>query len=643
MVFVAASLVVLVMFLAYVVDINAVLLARERAQQFARFAALAAIEGYFSKTCTTNDIQCYQSRLNTALSSASDVGSANRLFNAKDSSDGSMQLALSTTSGDTCSDGRCKAKLIPGRWIAVDTNQECNGNPPCFVENIPGSTSANAFKVIGAYKGGITGFFSRAFFGQEFLTFSASAVATVVPRRGMFLVDISPSATFETHPDPAHTKSGEPASAYAFQLNQFNPTWHDSVWGALAISRPAGAVNHRVHYKDDFVSVSPYLDDDFGTQQGWEGRSLRALHPDPSPGSVYSVGDSGAPQYTLDAFRGGTYKGPEPLQTILTGIQGVVAQFKNRAVSGDKAGVIFYDDKFIWPRIIKPTSDFDYVLHLLDNTPDGSEFREYPNQNSPFLNAAKFWLFPRLGAYTNSQGAVMEAVKQLYDDQQSQPGLVTSDFLVMIGDGQSNCYPLDSDGHVVSDYAIGGPTIHYFNCNNTYSGYYYSRLALRAYIRAKVVPKKIPIHVILVGKDSGPNTVDRAKPGITPPQCYTDAELRSLNLPELYAVQGSGPQPPETGWGNDSMDQDWWNAFTNQNQSPFYQASKDMYQIANLTGGIWAPLRDQTDAGGDCENSACSNGQVRTIDPQCRTVEKQIKDAMDTIMGQNPFAIVEVN
>lgn len=386
MVFVAASLVVLVMFLAYVVDINAVLLARERAQQFARFAALAAIEGYFSKTCTSNGPQCYQSRLNTALSSASDVGSANRLFNAKDSSDGSMQLALSTTSGDTCSDGRCKAKLIPGRWIAVDTNQECNGNPPCFVENIPGSTSANAFKVIGAYKGGITGFFSRAFFGQEFLTFSASAVATVVPRRGMFLVDISPSATFETHPDPLHTKSGEAASAYAFQLGSNPRSWHDDHWPHLQLNRSASdPVNPRVHYQSDYVDVSPYIDSDFGTQQGWEGRSLQLLHPDPFEDPNYVIGESQSPtiKIKIDAFRVASYGGAEPLQTILQGLQGAVQQFKDRAVSGDKAGVIFYDDKFIWPRIVKPTSDFDYVLHLLNNETSGNEF-ENPSSNSPF-------------------------------------------------------------------------------------------------------------------------------------------------------------------------------------------------------------------------------------------------------------------
>jgi hypothetical protein len=632
MVFVAASLVVLVFFLAYVIDLGALVLANERARQFARFAAMGAIEGYMSKKC--EELQgCVADRLVAAVERANDVSAKNKLFN--------QQEPLSVSLGDDPN----QAKLTPGVWwVMPPTNtggngnqNPCNGEYPCF-EPIPDpgeNTGINAFRVDGLEDafGGISGFFS-GLFGTNFFAISVSATATVIPRRGYLLVDISNSTTRETHlSNNGPQGSDEKASRYAF-LN--GDSLHQGIFNGLVAERGQNSTVPTIHYQDDYVPIAHYVDDDY------QDVPIKDLHPDPNQPSGsfnYSVG-SIAQTYDIDAFRGGeAYGGPEPLQTILAGGRYLVERFQARAVAGDRLGIIFYDDKLLWPRVVKPTSDFEAIDALLNNEPlpGGPEAnQEEEDSTSPFVTAAKHILFPLKGSKTNTLLALLGALDQLNKDQ--LPGVVTSDFIVNISDGRSTCFPADQNGAPLN---YSQPSVWNspfgWKCLQSYTGYKNSIEALTNYVTTQLVPKtKIPIHMVLVGKDSGPNTIDIQKNDGEPAECFTDAEIRLLSKDQARATVKRTDLNID-----DPFDE--WNAAFNQTEEfeniPFYQASYDMFNIALETGGLWLPVR------GVCQSpdtqALCVPGEVRLDDPKCRTVEQQIFDAMDEIMGQSPYAIVE--
>ncbi|NDC37719.1 MAG: hypothetical protein EBZ48_06665 [Proteobacteria bacterium] len=630
LVLVAACTVVLVMFLAYVVDISAALLAEQRAQQFARLAALAAIEGYFSKSCGSNQAaqSCYEDRLRYALARANAVSQENRIFNSIDSPSGKLELALASENSQS------KTKLIAGKWIVLEGSNECNGEPPCFVANTSSAQEANAFRVENAFKEGISGFFSRSILGVEALKFKASAVATVVPRHAVFLIDISASTTRETHLKNNVPGQNSQNSDYAFFLPADNGSpppsckFNNVTWNAMEDSRGDRPAEPTVHYKSDYQTVTPYVDSNYESDS-----TLQRYHPNPGDKPKYAVSSCVLnPTFRVDGFRANTYRGPEPLQTILEGLRYVMDIFKERAVSGDTASVIFYDESFSWPRVVLPTSDFDYIQDLLDNTPSSSS-------NDPFVQAAKHWLFPVPLSKTNSLFALDEAVNQL--SQQRVAGVVTSDFIVMIGDGQSNCFPYTDTENIWGSpptFRPGTTEPIYWKCQNIYESYRRSTDALILYAKERIKPFGIPIHTIVVGEQSGPNTVDlRADTGSP---CFTDAEIRSSqNCGEPTFVRGSSA--PTGGW----TPQAWSQAF-NRNEGvftnvPFYEASKDMYRVACHTRGIYAPIRPRFP---NCTPRPCgSSGEMRTEDPLCRDSETQIKDAMRSFFDQNPYAVVDVN
>jgi hypothetical protein len=134
--------------------------------------------------------------------------------------------------------------------------------------------------------------------------------------------------------------------------------------------------------------------------------------------------------------------------------------------------------------------------------------------------------------------------------------------------------------------------------------------------------------------------------GVEPPECYTDSEIRRIPGLSDRAVKGSDIDP--------SNEEEWEEAFAGLSSDPFYEASYQMFKIAIKSGGLWLPIRPQTDSEGSCANPACNPGEscpglpcvdgaTRDLDPKCRSVEQQIKDGMGEIIGQSPYAIVEVD
>lgn len=207
---------------------------------------------------------------------------------------------------------------------------------------------------------------------------------------------------------------------------------------------------------------------------------------------------------------------------------------------------------------------------------------------------------------------------------------------------------------------LGGRTCASSACESTYDGYRESMGRIKSLVAELSAPGtgiNIPIHVIAVGADVGPNTLDIPKADGSG-ECMSDAEARAPGVRAPFVRPGCA---------DDGHDADCGDAFLNMSRAqPFYQASSDLYSIARATGGEFLPLRPLAPHCRGISTSAerCrSNPQqpeclcyTNPADPQCcgpvgtqrdndilcRSNEQQIDDFIDSIVTrQTSFAVVD--
>jgi hypothetical protein len=297
--------------------------------------------------------------------------------------------------------------------------------------------------------------------------------------------------------------------------------------------------------------------------------------------------------------------------------------------------VIFYDNTLEWPRIVKLTGDFDYLLKTVSSA--ASDISTIPQEStaSPPIPAdlststglerlIRHSIFPKQNSYSNTYRALAEAFYQLSTGK--APGTDSSDFVVLIGDFLANCTTCPPGS------AVGCK----IECSNDYSHYSQAAAEIKSFAKTQAAPAHVPIHVLMTGKHVAPHTMDWAKPNISPAQCYSDNELRTLGNAKKQWVMGGDatgtPYASTTAWNT---------AFNTMSEdNPFYQANSDAYLIAMYTQGIFGALREVPP---NCTAGACLDGQRRTTDPQCRSVQKQVNDFMATVIGSNPYKLVSTN
>ena len=687
----AALVLVFFAFAALAIDIGFAASAAHQARSHAQLAALSALERYFFTEGS------HETRLAAALERANAVSQLNVVLGSGGSAN---QI-------DTVESDLDRPLLVPGRFFHTAPPSgvnPCLGDEelPCFVP-YDGSAPVNAMRIQGKYYNDITLRLASVAFGETHAAVNVSATANIVPRHGCFVVDLSRSMTAETH---------KQTFVYGYYLMSDNPSLvkpeDSTAWGNLSpnyLVRGSNATVPSVHYRDDYQLKAVVSD------LSYNALTHSDYHPAPTDNnSAYALGDVEA-NYRVDMFRNGTiYGGPEPLTTVFAGIDRALEYLQSRAVVGDMACLVFYDDKLSWSRVFKLTSDFDYLRSFTD-------LSDTADPDHGLLRAIRHGLFPFADAKTNTLLGVAEAVSQLATE--SATGSPSSDFIVLIGDGITNCAPVDcainpnfdydSDGDVdgtdfTTFYPCMAPSIcsyspynstrncpytaakcassdvdgdgvvgmveynafveDYYDsarckslnpqCNNTPEHYYFSYEALRSYIETAVVPANIPVHVMLTGAASGPHTVDIADPD-NEGQCLSETEKRALrNSAEEQDNYNTVKTPfawaPScySGWSGSTAitscsPTEFTTAFITKSPSnPFYQVNVDFYNIATMTGGIWAPIRPQKPEGAaSCTPQECRPDLARrTTDPLCRTPNEQMDDYIDEIMGQNPFTLV---
>lgn len=104
-----------------------------------------------------------------------------------------------------------------------------------------------------------------------------------------------------------------------------------------------------MHYQDDYRYKLTLANSDYiagGFTQGPHTYNYSAFHPDPT---AYTIKDSRRRRegergwYLVDSYGPANNKGPEPLTSILTGLNQAGQTFSNRRVPGDQACLVFFD------------------------------------------------------------------------------------------------------------------------------------------------------------------------------------------------------------------------------------------------------------------------------------------------------------
>jgi hypothetical protein len=683
-----AVLVVFFIFAAFAIDLTVMSASTGEARYQSRLTALAALEQYFDTKCPDpSQTECHTQKAAAALTRAQEVADANTIL--MDSGGGAEAIQLNTG----------PAVLESGRWYSVDDgNDPCSRNYPCFVR---GNTKVNAFRYSGNSYKGISRVFSQIFAGQNVMSVNVTAVASVIPRHGCFLVDISGSTAVETHTifDSQTVVEGNPMtiprSRFVFFRSEVNgtgqPGEEDAIWAALPELRPTSSLDiPTLHYRSDYEIKRTLADADYGPDY--------SHHPDPSIYPAFS-GSRIAGLYDVDFYRGGSYRGPEPLVTIFRGLNEAVKMFKERAVAGDEACMVFYDRYLTWFRTITLTKDFDYLQRFTDprqlTEPVNALLGYRPTQpieglpqyQWTDLDAAplviRHGLFPVGQGFTKTMAAIREAMRQFATQSNVTS---SSDFIVHIGDGLVNCIDnmcsyndLNNDGEADSqdvqrftdqlnnsgcrglartdtayitnrcwtydrnwDNAVTDADIDAFaasanGCQPCVNTYDYYKQGIDQ-IRSYARNSLFPARIPLHVILVG----DHVQPHTLDvagddSKCLTDVEARKGEKP--YVLGGDGSGAPFTTMNSARTS---WDAMIN-GEAPFYQANADWYGIARLTGGIWGPLRPKDPAcglGSGPDQNTCNNGQRRIYDTLCRTDGDQIIDYMKTIVGQNPYAVV---
>ncbi len=630
----------------------------EQGTQTAKFAALTALQAY---STSSKDLSRSE-RLTQALAQANSVTGQNLLMTMGGKATGDT---ISMTQADVAP-GNVPI-LIAGKYYSEAPESYCSNpctsgdSPPCFVPlngvklscEPPGTTSGsvqpNSFRMLGRYYSDLRTIFARLM-GSNKYSVAVDVISAFTPRRGMFLVDISLSTYRQTH---WYTKtSPEYPSYYSYYLaadNGSSNTFYDSgggSWPTLSPNRaqypalPAGAPGtgapefQTLHYQSDYAVVysgappgaapSPYTgktasmmqmvtDADYNSNPDYSKH-----HPNPvpqetpyPPGVDYSASQH-AGTFRVDTFRNSSYGGPEPFMTIFSGLNGAVDAFKERAVTGDRLGIVFFDHVLTWPRVISLTSDFDYIKKFTDVSVTND-----PNRGLQLV--LKHGIFPHKGSMSNLLAASNEAMRQFNENQTA--GTSSVDFMVYFGDGLVNCVQNPAA------LCIGQPGCTAEACTEGYNHYRRAMNELRHFALYTLFPRRISMNVVLVGSHVGPHTLAL---GDSHGNCMTYTDARNA---ELEFTQGlnfaSGDQSA------------WSNAYENMSAAaPFYEAVEDMYRISRITGGIFGPIRPYSNSPSLYAPSCTDTNPPRIMYSHYSSTADVDRYIKEEIMESNPYMIV---
>lgn len=712
--------------------IDTAIVASSKTQQrhAAEYMALGALKAFNEEASTNN-----RDKLATATRRAQEIARQNE-FLAKGFLVSPTQENIGNNVNMPIQD---HGTVTPGIWYFDEGSGDCNtaGLPapcpcktatptewatPCFRaldynSATDLSETPNAARVVlkTASTSPIKTLFSKVS-GNSTISISARTTAVQVPRRGVFLVDLSRSSHNETHLPlsvvGSHSVIGNPhptwgqlhvtdADEYTFQLDNTagnpsclstpangNPCFgvlppnctfeegystgngadsafdlYETIYNLLnfawifdgfpvfilEIIRPGPTIS-RLHYKTDYqcfeIDYQETLADDTPT-----GPSNRDLDDQRFLIDTYTFEDTdGVPPDN-------SYDGPEPLTSMLFGINQALSNYEENMLPDDRVSVIGIDSS---ARI-----DLRTIESIAIDTTSGSDFEklktmtDIDNQTAAHFSERleNHFFFPRLDPHLN----MPEALEVARDILIGGGNITSENFVVVLSDGITTC--LNDESPTGCDTDTGNPITSRYcrNCSASYNGFMNSFNKAKEIVENDYVPNNLKLHFIQIGQNAQPHSLVLVNdnPAAGESACIEEDQSRLLD-PPIQLIDYTTPAAltddqsfKELAYGN-----------------PFYGASR-FYELVRMTEGKWLPLRPCCQSAGACNDvriqleTACdaSSGALGdtvpsltdtastfqftdadgrlTCDAMGRSRRQQIADAMDDIFNIDPYILVD--
>lgn len=655
---VAIMAVVLLLFAGLAIDATMTATSQSQMRYRAEFAALAALKKYHEEPGG------YLAKLEAARQRAEEMAGLNlSIGTAFEENPGQGQgIGTSHSTSPTPHTG----VITPGIWHRQEP-ADCTGLPSpcpcdggvwkgaCFQEidlDDPGQQNLvpTAFKadVYTRTASPIKRIFGNLV-GQSTIELSASATASVVPYHGVVLLDISRSAHRETHV-PFETTGGMyetviiGATESAWQITSHscppdnsNPCLVPGIctlgggWGS-----PGGLYNAIYNYSAPAILNSPRPGSPLQPPTKHYRNDYQCFS------STYSEdgGSSQTVHYLVDTWRGtdssgNTYYGPEPLSTLLHGINKLYDHLNKYPARGDLLGMVAFDksakiDIRTFPLEPVGAADFQKAMLITDIDNEDAASRKQRYEDHMF--------FPRVEGYTNYPQALRVAEEMLLSAPDSESA---ENFVLLISDGLTNCSELGA-------------------CSYDEASYLNSVSESLNIILNDYVENQIKFHMVIAGELTKPHTM-LSSSQTDPSQCMTEEEARLSNPPLNFTDSEANAE--------DFAEATRRNQFTSG--VGFYYDPSRFYDAVRATDGLWLPLRPCCKVGGVCTDvqndlqavcAAASPGTIPgrpeqplpaihpdhtdpdgrlTCDAEGRSRRVQLEDYVNKIFERNPYVLVE--
>lgn len=628
--------------------------AKTGSEQSAQFAALAALERYIETApAFSGNANAGQLRMDQARLRASEVSNLNISTLAAVRQLGNYNAAtIDDISANQNTPGQ-NGYLIPGIWHAASPKIDPTTGlcPPPNPESLPGQTcpcgagnnnfvapcfeafssntnaDINAMKVVFNTQASnpLKTVFSKVYAsltGQTApsLTITTDAIATVVPRRAVFLLDLSGSMTedtyngtlnrsasdqtwgkysYEVFPGESCVKPSPLSTPLSFADNGVIPPLPTSA-GCTPTSpsscfltknaqliiqcapfgrapsentiSPVCSTNPWSSFYPPLTTPSIHTQKDYACVTIPQNAAQAAQFPAMAPES-----------FLIDTNLTGSSANlpPEPLTGALQGINMALQTIQSRGVSADAIAVMGFDNE---PLAIRATRDSNNNVPGLIKTND-PQFAEFLNATDTSNSTNKFsrFLFPRrlssrdsitpLGSI--SQSDIFLALNLTTNMLNNDPLLGTADtHVILFSDGLQNCIQNPSPGSQTCD---------------PYSLEYHTRgfNLIRSLVKNDFEPNNVHFSLFITGTSVAPHTLVRK--GNASSACITDQMAREtgtsftdtgLNFPSL----GN----PLSGFWSDPTNIAAYQKLSNS--SP-WRLPNLLYDSVSTTQGLWVPLR----------------------------------------------------
>jgi hypothetical protein len=319
-----------------------------------------------------------------------------------------------------------------------------------------------------------------------------------------------------------------------------------------------------------------------------------------------------------------------------------------------------------WTSTINPTDNFLYLERLLSLWPADDDYLflgEVPRVSPEALVAGDFegpelalrlGFFPGRPSYTDLLAPLRQTLLQ-FTDMRAQ-GIQGSYAVFIFTDGVANC-PRNCEEKSFLGTTLEEPNSCVKFCNNSYDNFLHSTVEIMNEIWDDDGIGDVPIHVISFHPDSHTLGIVNPEDGNS---CYDDAKFRASFGNQILSGDASFV-------GADINPYESFASFRS-GEGPFHSANVFGYTLAALTSGSFFPLRPVSpncSPGTACEfigeppqfagqplalspgdpfpsdQEEINNYRV-LYDPGCRNLTTQIQDAINEILGNNPFVNIEV-